>query len=172
MHIPTGYSVPGTLLPHVPATQLGHSLCWAACVQSVFASSPHNKDISQNHLARQYINDCDSTYRMYDIRGTPCDKALAANDIAQVWRDLGFPNARFVDIHGDPFELIRAEVFNGSPVQVWVDRFHAVMVYGYKVAHTGRAKVFIMDPQPGVSDGWHSIDAGSSWSGLWMGLHA
>ena len=168
----SGDGVPGTLLPHVAATQFGHSLCWAACVESVFASAPHNKRISQSFLARKYIGGCDTTYRLHDIRDTDCDKALNVDAIANVWRDLGFPNIEFLKAPQDPSTIIKQQLFNGSPVQVWIDRFHAVMVYGYKITQAGREKVFIMDPQPGVGDGWHSIDASASWSGLWIGLHA
>ena len=62
------------------------------------------------------------------------------------------------------------ELTHGRPVQVWVDRYHCVMVYGYSRDKSGNEQVLVMDPQPGKTAGWDAFGSRPNWSALWTGL--
>jgi len=104
------------------------------------------------------------------MRGSRCDRALAVDRMVNVWVYAGFPNAEKFTSTNNLGQLFINELANDRPVQVWVDQFHAVMVYGYRRRDDGKEKVLVMDPQAGFGDGWRAIGTRARWSAVWIGL--
>lgn len=156
-------------LPFARQTQYGNSLCWAACVVSAAVSSG-NRTLTQNHLAHRFVPSCRVALSGRRLHGTRCDRSIAADQMAGVWRYAGFPNVERRRLPDRPGQVIARELANRRPVQAWIDRFHSIMVYGYRKASGGEENVLIMDPQPGFGDGWRKLGRASRWSALWVGL--
>lgn len=170
--VPAGDPLIGVTRDFVGVSQLGHSLCWAACVESALASLPNRKKVSQSRLARQFIRSCRTPYRGRTIRNTRCDKAIPAQEMASVWRHAGFSGAELIEVPDDLGSFLVNELYRKGPLQAWVDRFHGVMIYGFREKANGKQKVLTMDPQPGIGDGWRSLRGSSKWSAIWSNLHA
>ena len=157
-------------LPFAGVTQQGHSLCWAACVESAIASVSGTTVLSQPRLAHRFIRSCDVELDRRTIRGSRCDEAIPVGEMLFIWRSLGFSKAERRPIPNDLGKFLVSELANGRPVQVWVDEYHGVMVYGYEKTLEGKERVLIMNPQPGIGNGWYSLRSHSRWSAVWSGL--
>lgn len=158
----------GWELPFTRVTQRGDSLCWAACVVSAAASSG-NRTVSQSDLAHRFITSCRVPVAGRRLRGSRCDKPIDPDRMVSVWRYAGFPCAQRRRVPDDVGQLLREEIGNSRPVQAWLDRFHCVMVYGYRRETSGEEEVLIMDPQAGMAGGWRTL-ATARWSAVWVGL--
>lgn len=157
-------------LPFVRQTQYGNSLCWAACVVSA-AASGGNRTLTQNELAHRFVTSCRVPPFGRRLHGSRCDKPLGADQMAGVWRYAGFPDVQRRPLPDRPGSLFARELANRRPVQIWVDRFHSIMIYGYRRDAGGEEQLLIMDPLAGFGDGWRGLGRGSRWSAAWVGLH-
>ena len=152
-----------------PLTQRGDHLCWAACVESVLWSMSATRT-NQSLLARQFLPSCRVVLPVRDLQGSRCDEPLQATMMSTVWSQVGCEDPQKEMIGESLSARLVSELSNGSPVQAWVNNYHAVMLYGYRRKEYGTESVLVMDPQRGYGDYWRALDVSRHWSAIWTGL--
>ncbi len=93
-------------------------------------------------------------------------------EIPNAWDHFQVPGVRYVPGHAitDLTNLIVDEIQSGRPVQAWVQKAHALLIIGIRVAAIGDTRVWLMDPHKNYIVPKLLAEVEGTWAGFWVGI--